>query len=75
MCKVKVMRRSKKPRKCGVTYFEPKYLNIANKIEGIWREQFDCEGRPGAANVKYLKMINKRKVTTSISPDFMAEIG
>lgn len=25
----------KKPRKYRVTYFEPKYLNIANKIEGI----------------------------------------
>ena len=36
---------SKKPRKCGVTYFEPKYLNIANKIEGIWRDMFDWEGR------------------------------
>ena len=36
-CKVKVMSGAKKPRKCRVTYFEPKYLNIANKIEGIYR--------------------------------------
>ena len=50
---------SKKPGKCLVTYFEPKYLNIGNKVEGIRRDNFDWEGRLGLANVKYLKMINK----------------